>query len=77
MAEPPPSRNIRLYPKGPSFGLVVVLAAIALIVIFAIAYFVIGGSGKSILPKERRRVNPTAYLVRPTPGPVAPKRIES
>lgn len=71
MAEPPSPGNIRLYPKGPSFGLLVVLAGLALIVIFIIAYFVIGGSGKSILPSARPRGNPTALLVQPAPRSAA------
>jgi hypothetical protein len=66
MPEPPPAGNYRLYPKGPSFGLIVVMAAIVLIIIFIVAYFFVMGHGSGMLPRSHpRKAEPTSRLVRP------------
>jgi hypothetical protein len=70
MPEPPSTGNYRRYPKGPSFGLVVVLAGVVLIIIFIVAYFFVMGHGSRMLPRAHpRKAEPTSRLVRPAdPG---------
>ena len=67
MPESRSTGNYRLYPKGPNFGVVVVLAGLALILIFILAYFFIKGHGSETLPRaHQRKAEPTSRLVLPT-----------
>jgi hypothetical protein len=50
MSAEDPTADYRKYPKGPNFGLIVALAAIALVVILIVAVFVVGGAGKKLVP---------------------------
>jgi hypothetical protein len=68
MPEQPAGGNLHLHPKGPNFGLLMVLAGVALIVIFIIAYFFVMGHGSGMLPRSQpRKAEPTSQLVRPMP----------
>lgn len=53
--------------KDPNFAVVVALSALALLVIFACAYFLIGGKGRKLLPRLHRDPQPTSYLL-PAPS---------
>ena len=48
---PPSPAELRKDRKKPNFPLIVFLSAVALIVIFICAYFVLRGEGKKMLPK--------------------------
>ncbi|MGH9596633.1 MAG: hypothetical protein ACRD3K_07540 [Edaphobacter sp.] len=49
-------------PKHPNFALVVLFAGIAFIVMFILAYLVLGMGAKKLLPKTPNP-HPTSYLV--------------
>ncbi len=58
-----PTADYRKYPKGPNFMLIVVLSSILLVIILAIAVFVVGEKGKKLEPHPP---NPTPNsLVQP------------
>ncbi len=58
-----PTADYRKYPKGPNFMLIVVLSSIVLVIILAIAVFVVGEKGKKLEPHPP---NPTPNsLVQP------------
>jgi hypothetical protein len=56
--------------KEPSFALVVLLSAAALILIFLGAYFLVGDKGKSLLPRKHSDPQPTSFLNIPSPRPI-------
>jgi hypothetical protein len=45
-----PTADYRKYPKGPNFLLIVILASVVLLIILAIAVFVVGDHGKKMVP---------------------------
>lgn len=49
-------------PKNPNFGLVVLLAGVAFIVVFLCAYLILGKEGKKLLP-PKYNPHPTSYVV--------------
>jgi hypothetical protein len=59
MSEPTSTADYRKYPKGPNFGLIVVLFGITIIVILAGAWLLIGRKGKKLLP-EAHTSHPTS-----------------
>ena len=61
-----PTANYRPYPKGPNFGLIVALACIAMLLVFAAALFVLRGD-RRLLP-HRPDPHPTSSLVVPGTG---------
>jgi hypothetical protein len=66
-----PTADYRKYPKSPNFLLIVVLSSIVLVIILAIAVFLVGAKGKRLEPHPP---NPTPNsLVQPLlPGAGAP-----
>lgn len=71
MPEQPNPKEYRLYPKGPRFGIIVLLSGVAMIVIFIIFYFFVGAHGSNMLPRTTpRKAEPNSHLVRPAqPAP--------
>ncbi len=58
-----PTADYRKYPKGPNFLLIVILASVSILVIVAIAIFVLKDRGQKLVPHGP---NPTPNsLVRP------------
>ena len=53
-------------PKHPDFGLVVLFAGVAFIVVFLLAYLVLGLGGKNLLP-QKYHPHPTSYVL-PSPS---------
>lgn len=53
MANQPSTADYRKYPKGPNFGLIVGLACVAGLLCLLLAYFVIRGQGRHIVPLQR------------------------
>ena len=56
--------------ERPSFFRVVLLSAAALILIFLLAYFLVGDRGKKIVPPIERDSHPTSSLRMPAPTAV-------
>lgn len=64
MSDLPSPANYQVYPKGPSFLLVVILSGIALIFMLVIAYLLLFGVGDKLVPSARVTGEATAHLVR-------------
>ncbi len=47
---PDPTADYRKYPKGPNFLLIVILSSVVLLIVLAIAVFVVGGDGRKLIP---------------------------
>jgi hypothetical protein len=62
--------RMRKQGKEPSFALVVFLSAVALLLIFLGAYFLVGDKGRSLLPRKHSDPQPTSFLTIPAPGPI-------
>lgn len=45
-----PAADYRKYPKGPNFLLIVILACVVVLIVLAIAVFILGGHGRRMLP---------------------------
>jgi len=45
-----PTADYRKYPKGPNFLLIVILASVVMLIILALAVFILGGHGRRMLP---------------------------
>lgn len=63
-----PSTDYRIYPKGPNFLMIVVLAGVALIIIMILAYLLLLGAGDTLLPSAHHNGESTAQLLRFTLG---------
>ena len=60
-----PTADYRKYPKGPNFLLIVVLASVAILVILAVALFVLHGTGGKLAP-HKPNPTPNSLLIMPT-----------
>lgn len=66
MSTPPNLRDRVPPPKEANFGVVVLLAGLALVVIFIVAVAFVGADGRHILPRTRpSNFEPTSQLIMP------------
>jgi hypothetical protein len=64
MSEPTSAGERTEQPKGPNFLMVVILFAVAILVVFIFAYFVLKGGGRHLVP-GKHNPHPTSQLVLP------------
>lgn len=70
MPEQLPPKERRLYPKGPNFGMIVLLSGIAIVIIFILFYFFLGAHGSRMLPRTNpRNAEPNSQLTLPAQPP--------
>ncbi len=50
MASQDPTADIRKYPKGPNFGLIVALSCVAIVVVFVAAYLFLRRDAAKVMP---------------------------
>ena len=46
----PSTADYRKYPKGPNFLLIVILSGLALVIFMLVAYFLVRGDGRRVIP---------------------------
>jgi hypothetical protein len=68
MTQPSSTSDYRQHPKGPNFRLIVILAGVAMIVIFIAAVLILKGGGKKLLPKVPDQ-HPTSQVLPLLPHP--------
>ncbi len=69
MSTQDPTADYRKYPKGPNFLLIVVLSSVILVVLLVAAVFLVGGSGKSLVPhKPTPEPNSSVQPLLPAPA---------
>jgi hypothetical protein len=62
MTQPIPTADDR---KHPNFLLVVILSGVTLLLLFLVAYFLLGDKGRKLLPGLHHDPQPTSYFLLP------------
>ena len=60
MTQPAPTADDR---KHPNFLLVVILSGVTLLLLFLVAYFLLGDKGRKLLPGLHHDPQPTSYFL--------------
>jgi hypothetical protein len=66
MNEPTSTADYRKYPKGPNFGLIVILFGVTIIVMLFGAWLLLSDTGKKLIP-GRHNPHPNSYVL-PAPS---------
>ena len=61
MSEPTSTADYRKYPKGPNFGLIVILFVVTIVLVGIFAYIMLRIEGRKMVPKVSRD-HPTSQI---------------